>query len=345
MKQVFVGIDVSKDRLDIFVRPSGEAFSVRRDEEGLAALIERLRGLQPRLVVLEATGGYEAMVAAALVAVDLTVVVVNPRQIRDFARATGRLAKTDKLDAEAIARFAEAVRPEPRSLPDEQAQLLAEFMARRRQVIEMIVAEGNRRRHVSSSKLRQRIDRHILTLEEELREIDSDLDHTIRRTPAWREKEDLLRSVPGIGDVIARTLLAELPELGALHHKRIAALVGVAPFNRDSGNLRGRRMIWGGRQHVRAALYTDGGAGWVSAQPDSGGVLRATPGCRQAEEGGAHRRHAKIAHHPQRDDPQTSAVATIRQTSADVMAGDPTQGGVGVKALGRLEAAAQPGRF
>jgi transposase len=255
MKQVFVGIDVSKDRLDIFVRPSGEAFSVRRDEEGLGALVERLQGLQPRLVVLEATGGYEAMVAAALVAGGLMAVVVNPRQIRDFARATGRLAKTDKLDAEAIARFAEAVRPEPRSLPDEQAQLLAELMARRRQVIEMVVAEGNRRRHVSSSKLRQRIDRHILTLEEELREIDGDLGHTIRQMPAWREKEDLLRSVPGIGDVIARTLLAELPELGALHRKRIAALVGVAPFNRDSGNLRGRRMIWGGRQHVRAALY------------------------------------------------------------------------------------------
>lgn len=255
MKQVFVGIDVSKDRLDILVRPSGEAFSVGRDEEGLGALVERLRGLEPRLVVLEATGGYEAMVAAALVAGGLMVVVVNPRQIRDFARATGRLAKTDKLDAEAIARFAEAVRPEPRSLPDEQAQLLAELMARRRQVIEMIVAEGNRRRHVSSSKLRQRIHRHILTLKEEVREIDGDLDHTIRQTPAWREKEDLLRSVPGIGDVIARTLLAELPELGALHHKRIAALVGVAPFNRDSGNLRGRRMIWGGHLHVRAALY------------------------------------------------------------------------------------------
>ena len=255
MEQVFVGIDVSKDRLDVHVRPSGEAFAVARDGDGLAVLVERLKGLAAALVVLEATGGFEVTVAAALGAAQLPLAVVNPRQIRDFARATGRLAKTDALDAEAIARFAAAVRPEPRPIPDEHAQALGELVARRRQVIEMMVAERNRGRQLSHRRVLKAIARHLAQLQKDLSEIEQDLDDAIRGTPAWRESEDLLKSVPGVGDATARTLLAELPELGRLDRKRIAALVGVAPFNRDSGTLRGKRTVWGGRASVRAALY------------------------------------------------------------------------------------------
>jgi transposase len=255
MEQVFVGIDVAKDRLDVHVRPSGEAFAVARDGEGLAALIERLRTLGARLIVLEATGGYEQVAAAALGAARLPLAVVNPRQVRDFARALGRLAKTDRLDAEAIALFAERVQPEPRPLPDEQARLLGELVARRRQVIEMIVAEGNRARQLESRRLKRRIERHRTALQKELTELDRELDDTIRGTPIWRDAEDLLKSVPGVGDATARTLLADLPELGTLDRKEIAALVGVAPFNRDSGQRRGKRTTWGGRATVRAALY------------------------------------------------------------------------------------------
>lgn len=255
MEQVFVGIDVAKDRLDIHVRPSGESFSVSRDGEGLAALVERLRQMVPSLIVLEATGGFEVSVAAALASGGLPLVVVNPRQIRDFARATGKLAKTDSLDAAAIAHFAEAVRPEPRPLPDQQARELGELVARRRQVIEMMVAERHRGRLLQSKRVKQRIERHLVALQKELTGIEADLDESIRGTPAWRESEDLLKSVPGIGNATARTLLADLPELGTLGRKQIAALVGVAPFNRDSGLWRGKRMIWGGRARVRSALY------------------------------------------------------------------------------------------
>lgn len=255
MEQVFVGIDVAKDRLDIHVRPSGEAFAVARDGEGVAALAERLRAMAPALVVSEATGGFEQVVAGGLAAAGLPVVVVNPRQIRDFARAMGKLAKTDRIDAEMIALFAERVRPELRPLPDEQARLLGELVARRRQVIEMIVAEGNRARQLESRRLKKRIERHRRTLQDELSEIEAELDDTIRGTPIWRDKEDLLKSVPGIGDASARTLIAELPELGTLDRRKIAALVGVAPFNRDSGTMRGKRTVWGGRAAVRATLY------------------------------------------------------------------------------------------
>jgi transposase len=218
-------------------------------------LATRLGALGPRLVVLEATGGFEVMVAAALAAAQLPLAVVNPRQIRDFARATGQLAKTDALDAAVIAHFAEAVHPEPRPVPDEQARALGELVARRRQVVEMIGAESHRRRQLTQRRVLRRVDRHLAVLQEELSEIERELDGSIRGTPAWRENDDLLKSVPGIGPAVARTLLAELPELGTLGRKQIAALVGVAPLNRDSGTMRGRRTTWGGRATVRTALY------------------------------------------------------------------------------------------
>jgi len=255
MEQTYIGIDVSKDRLDVHVRPSDDAFAVGRDGEGLAALIERVGLLDPHLVVLEATGGFELTVAAALVAAGIPLAVVNPRQIRDFARATGQLAKTDALDAKAIARFAEAVRPEPRAVPDEQARALGELVARRRQVIEMMTTERNRRRQLTNRRLIKSVDRLLAVLLKELAELDRDVGEGIRGTPAWRERDQLLRSVPGIGDVVSRTLIADLPELGSLDRKQIAALVGVAPLNRDSGKMRGRRTIWGGRAKVRSALY------------------------------------------------------------------------------------------
>ena len=252
---MFIGIDVAKDRLDVHVRPGGEAFAVARDGEGVAALVERLKESGPHLIVLEATGGFEQVVAAGLAGAGLPVVVVNPRQIRDFARALGRLAKTDRIDAEVIALFAERVRPELRPLPDDQARELDELVTRRRQVIEMMVAEGNRARRLTSRRLQKRIARHQAVLQKELTEIERALDDTIRKSPIWRETEDLLKSVPGIGNATARTLIAELPELGSLDRRKIAALVGLAPFNRDSGTLRGRRMIAGGRAPVRAVLY------------------------------------------------------------------------------------------
>ena len=255
METCFVGIDVAKDRLDIHVRPSGEAFAVARDGEGLAALAERLGSLKPELVVLEATGGFEATVASAIAAAGLPLAVVNPRQIRDFARAIGRLAKTDALDAEVIARFAEMVRPEARQLASAEAQALGELVARRRQIIEMIGAETNRRRQLTQPRLLKGLDRHLKALQKALSELEQDIDDQIRGSPVWREKEDLLTSSPGIGPTIARTLIADLPELGSLDRRKIAALVGFAPFNRDSGTMRGKRHISGGRASVRSALY------------------------------------------------------------------------------------------
>ena len=252
---VFVGIDVAKDRLDVHLRPSAEAFAVDRDGPGLAALAERLTAANPNLVVLEATGGFEVTVAAALAAAKLPLAIVNPRQIRDFARATGRLAKTDRLDAEAIARFAEAVRPQPRALPDAAASALGELVARRRQIVEMIGSESQRRRQLREPKLVRRVDAHLAWLQKELSRIETDLDGAVRASSAWRAAEDLLASVPGIGKTSARTLIAELPELGQLDRRRIASLVGVAPVNRDSGAFRGRRIVAGGRAEVRKALF------------------------------------------------------------------------------------------
>lgn len=255
MEQTFIGIDVSKDRLDVHVRPSDEAFAVARDGAGLAVLVERLGALAPHLVVLEATGGFEMTVAAALAAAGTPLAVVNPRQVRDFARATGQLAKTDALDAKVIARFAEQVRPEPRPVPDAQARALGELVARRRQIIEMMTAERNRRGQLTSRRLIKGVERLLAALQKELSELEREIGDGIRGTPAWRERDELLRSVPGIGDVVARTLIADLPELGHLDRKQIAALVGVAPLNRDSGTMRGKRTTWGGRAKVRSALY------------------------------------------------------------------------------------------
>jgi len=251
---IFVGIDVSKARLDVAVRPWGQSESVTNDEAGIKSLVKRLGEIQPALIVLEATGGVERQLTRALVNAELPVVVINPRQVRDFAKATGQLAKTDSIDALVLARFAEAVRPALRPLPDEVTLELRGLIARRRQLTEMIVAERNRLGGASKT-VRKRIDAHVRWLEAELQRADGDLDQSIRQSPIWQDKEDLLRSIPGIGPVISRTLLAELPELGGLNRKQIASLVGIAPLNRDSGTLRGRRAIWGGRASVRAALY------------------------------------------------------------------------------------------
>jgi transposase len=250
-----VGIDVAKDRLDIAVRPTGDTWSVANDLPGITEVVQRLAPLHPKLVVLEATGGLQMPVAAALASAGLPLALVNPRQVRDFARATGKLAKTDRLDAQVLAHFAEAVRPAPHALPDAQAQELTALLTRRHQVIEMLTAEKNRLRTVRSEAVRQRVQDHIHWLEQELAGLDRDLDHTIRESPLWREKDNLLRSVPGVGPVVSMTLLADLPELGTLSRHQIAALVGVAPLNRDSGRFRGQRRVWGGRARVRAALY------------------------------------------------------------------------------------------
>lgn len=251
---IFIGIDVSKERLDVAIRPSGERESVTNDRAGIEVLIQRLREVQPSLIVLEATGGLERGVTRALTSAEFPVVVVNPRQVRDFAKATGQLAKTDRIDALVLARFGEAVRPAIRPLPDEMTLELRALTARRRQLTEMIVAERNRL-SAASKAVRKRIEAHIRWLESELDRADKALDQFIRQSPIWQENQDLLKSVPGIGPVISRSLLAELPELGKLNRKQIAALVGIAPFNRDSGTLKGRRTIWGGRASVRAVLY------------------------------------------------------------------------------------------
>ena len=250
----FVGIDVSKTQLDMALRPSGAPRSFPNDDTGITALVAQLCVVQPGLIVLEATGGVERAVVRALVAAELPVTVANPRQVRDFAKATGQLAKTDVLDAQILARFAEAVRPVVRPLPDEMTLELRALLTRRRQITAMLTAEKNRLSR-APQRVRKRIAAHIRWLQTELERANEDLDHTIRQRPIWREQEDLLTSVPGIGPVVSRTLLAGLPELGSLNRKQIAALVGVAPLNWDSGTLRGRRAIWGGRAHVRTALY------------------------------------------------------------------------------------------
>jgi len=252
----YVGIDVSKARLDVALLPSGKSFAVGNDEEGFDELLGRLEGpSDSALVVLEASGGFERPVAAALAASGIAVCVLNPRQTRDFARATGKLAKTDQLDAKALARFAEAVRPAPRTLPDAEAEEFRNILARRRQLIQMMTAEKNRLGATTSEAVARRIRAHVRWLEKELSRTDRDLDETIENSPTLKENEALLRSVPGVGPVLCRTLLAELPELGSLSPKELSALVGVAPLNRDSGTLRGRRAVWGGRGRLREALY------------------------------------------------------------------------------------------
>ena len=251
---VYVGIDVSKNHVDVAVRPTGQTWTISHDGSGIRELVSRLKALDPAIVVLESTGGLELPSVAALAAAALPVAIVNPRQVRDFARATGTLAKTDALDAIALAHFADAVRPVVRPLKDAETQVLSSLVARRHQVVSIVVAEKNRLRSAITA-VRPRIEAHIAWLEQELSDIDEGLRQTLRSSPEWREKDDILRSVPGVGEQLSLALLSQLPELGTLNRREVAALVGVAPFNRDSGTLRGKRQIWGGRARLRAVLY------------------------------------------------------------------------------------------
>ena len=253
-EKVYAGIDVAKDKLDIAVHSSEQRWDFANDDEGIKQAVSCLRELSPALVVLEATGGIELPIAASLAVAGMPVAIVNPRQARDFAKATGKLAKTDDLDAQVLAHFAAAIHPTPRPLPDTDAREFAAILTRRRQLIEMLTAEKNRF-FTALKPVRERIQAHISWLKQELADTDRELDNNIRKSPLWREKDSLLQSVPGVGPVLSTTLLAHLPELGTLNRKQIAALVGVAPLNRDSGHLRGKRTIWGGRATVRSALF------------------------------------------------------------------------------------------
>ena len=255
---MFVGVDVAKAELVVSIVPSAERFTVANDERGVRTLTERLRAIGPTLIVLEATGGYELLGVAALAAAALPVVVVNPRQVRDFAKATGQLAKTDRIDADILARFADVVRPAVRVLPGAEAQELDALLTRRRQLLEMLQAERNRTGQVfgkGKRLVKKSLKSHIAYLERELRMTDTDLGEMIKASPLWRDRDELLQSVPGVGPVLSRTLLADLPELGRLSRREIAKLVGVAPLSRDSGTMRGRRFVQGGRASVRAVLY------------------------------------------------------------------------------------------
>ena len=250
---VYVGIDVAKAQMDVAVRPTGQRWTISNDEHGIRELVSRLKALEPAMVVLEPTGGLELPSVAALAAASLPVAIVNPRQVRDFARATGTLAKTDALDVASLAHFADAVRPAVRPLKDAETQVLSSLVARRHQVITILVAEN--RLGSAISAVRPRIEAHIVWLKQELSDIDEELRQTLRSSPVWREKDDILRSVPGVGEHLSLALLAQLPELGTLNCRQIAALVGVAPFNRDSSTVRGKRRVWGGRARIRAVLY------------------------------------------------------------------------------------------
>lgn len=255
MDATVIGIDVAKDRLDVCVRPSGESFVIARNGAGIEGLAQRLKTLAPRVVAIEATGGFETVVAAGLAAAAVPVVVVNPAQVRAFAQALGRRAKTDPIDAAVIAHFVEATKAEPRALPDAMTRLLADLVARRRQIVDMMAAEGQRDRRLTDKRLKKSIARLRKALEKELAEIDSEIDNHVRGSPVWAAKEDLLASVPGVGPVVARTLIAELPELGSLDRRKIAALVGLAPWTRQSGQWRGKSFIGGGRSTVRKTLF------------------------------------------------------------------------------------------
>ncbi|MBS0211592.1 MAG: IS110 family transposase [Proteobacteria bacterium] len=250
----YIGIDVSKASLDTSL-DDGQAASFANDAVGIAALIERIRPLSPTLIVLEATGGFERLVAATLAAAQLPVAVVNPRQVRDFAKASGRLAKTDRIDAVVLAHFARAIQPAQRPIPDEAAQAFAEQLARRRQLVEMLGTEKMRLKQTSGRVVRKDLKVHIEWLENRLHASESGLRELVETSPVWQTKRDLLAEVKGVGEIATMTLLALLPELGKLGRKPIAALVGLAPFNRDSGTLRGKRAVWGGRASVRQVLY------------------------------------------------------------------------------------------
>lgn len=250
----YIGVDVAKDHLDVAIRPEGKIWTIQNNDKEIKELVTQIQETSPELIVMEATGGLEINVASSLALTGLPVAVVNPRQVRDFAKSTGKLAKTDTLDAQVLAHFAEAVHPEPRFLSDERSRFLKALIVRRRQIIEMCVSEKNRLR-LCNKATREGIIEHITWLEESLKNLDEELAQAIQTSPIWREKDKLLQSVPGIGKVTTSVLLASLPELGTLDRKKIAALVGVAPFNRDSGTMRGRRSIWGGRAQVRCILY------------------------------------------------------------------------------------------
>jgi transposase len=250
----FVGIDVSKARLDVAIRPTGEQLSVNNDRRGIARLVKMLERISPELIVLEATAGFESMLVERFEARKLPAVMINPRQIRNFARASGRLAKTDAIDAKVLAHFAEAMKPKVRAMPDPATRMLKALLTRRRQLIVMMIAEQNRGRGVLAV-LRHGIAATIRCLKRQITAVDQELARLIREAPKLRQRADLLSSVPGVGPVTSATLIAQLPELGALNRKEVAALVGVAPFNRDSGSHRGKRAIWGGRALVRAILY------------------------------------------------------------------------------------------
>jgi transposase len=254
-ESVFVGIDVSKDQLDIAIRPGEVRFRESNNDSGIQALMARLLSLKPQLILLEATGGYEILAAASLRQAGLPAHIINPRQVRDFARSSGRLAKTDKIDAAVLAHFAEALKPDLRPWPDEQQQELAALMSRRRQLVEMLVMEKNRLAMTFSPRVRRSLQTNLQSLKEQLKELEQDLDDFIRQSLIWLEKDQLLQSVPGVGPLTSQSLLAWVPELGTLNRKKIAALVGLAPFNRDSGQMRGKRTIWGGRARVRPPLY------------------------------------------------------------------------------------------
>ena len=251
----FVGIDVSSQTLDVCVLPEKRVWTASNDAQGRAALTEELKSRSVALIVLEATGGYEVPIVAELAGAALPVVVINPRQARDFAKALGLTAKTDRVDAGALARFGQDIRPEIRPLPSEEGRFLRELLARRRQLVQLRTQESNRFQQAASPKVRYSIRDIIRALEKQIRQIDADIDRLIRKSPVWREKEEILRSVPGVGPTTARTLLAELPELGHCGNRQISSLAGLAPRNRDSGKFRGKRTIGGGRGAVRSALY------------------------------------------------------------------------------------------
>ncbi len=251
---LFVGIDVSKDRLDVAVLPSGESWSIANQDDDIQSLVKRIRSLKPELIVLEATAQLEIPLVGALAAKDLPVAVVNPRQVREFARASGILAKTDRIDAQVLARFGEKMRPEVRPLKDKETRELTALMTRRRQLVAMLVAEKSRLA-AAPQAVRKDIKTHIAWLEKKLSKMNDHLADKIKDSPVWHEKDALLRSVPGVGPVLSTSLMADLPELGILNRRQIAALLGVAPFNRDSGTFRGRRSVWGGRGRLRSALY------------------------------------------------------------------------------------------
>jgi transposase len=251
--EVFVGLDVSKQHLDVAVRPQSRHFVTLNNDRGIEQLVKRLAALKPRLIVLEASGGYEFLITAALAQAQLPVALINPQAVRKFAGATGKLAKTDKIDAQVLAHFAEALKPEPRPLPDQEQQLLKAALQRRIQVVKMIGQEKNRLEKTFIPALTQDIQAHLTWLQQRLEQLDRDLNDQIRRSPLWRDR--LLQSIPGVGPVVARAVMAQLPEAGTLPAKKTVALVGVAPYNRDSGRFRGKRMIRGGRSHLRHMLY------------------------------------------------------------------------------------------